>query len=101
MNHEQYQPHNQDNVNEASSHVKCEEPKQPKNDQNCGDYPKHFHLLDVERAIICDLILRNCSDASSHAGERCSDMRLGVWKTSFCPIVNTLAFYFRVALPPR
>jgi hypothetical protein len=32
MDYEQYQAHDQDNVNEASGYVKCEEPKQPKND---------------------------------------------------------------------
>jgi hypothetical protein len=34
-------------VDETDSHVKCEKSKQPKNNQNCGDYPKHvfFSLL--------------------------------------------------------
>jgi hypothetical protein len=41
MEHEQYQAYNQDNVNESGSYVKCEKSKQPENDQNCGNYPKH------------------------------------------------------------
>jgi hypothetical protein len=41
MQHEQYQAHNQSNVNESAGYVKREKPKQPENDQNCGDYPKH------------------------------------------------------------
>jgi hypothetical protein len=34
-------------VDEACRYVKCEKSKQPKNNQNCGDYPKHvfFSLL--------------------------------------------------------
>jgi hypothetical protein len=41
MEHQQYEPYDQDNVNECGGDVKCKEPKQPKNDQNCGDPGKH------------------------------------------------------------
>jgi hypothetical protein len=34
MQHKEYQAHNQGNVNESGSYVKCEKPKQPKNNQN-------------------------------------------------------------------
>jgi hypothetical protein len=44
MQDKQYQAHNQDKVDESSSHVKCEKSKQPKNNQNCGDYPKHVFI---------------------------------------------------------
>jgi hypothetical protein len=44
MQHKQYQSHNQDNVNESCCYVKCEKTKQPKNDQNCGEYPKHVFI---------------------------------------------------------
>jgi hypothetical protein len=37
MKHNQYQAHNQGNVNESGGYVKCEKSKQPKNNQNCGD----------------------------------------------------------------
>jgi len=47
MQHKQYQPHDQGNMNERGGYVKCEEPKQPKNDQNCGDYPKHLFISSL------------------------------------------------------
>jgi hypothetical protein len=57
MQHEQNQTDNQSNVNESTSHVKCEKPKQPKNDQDCGDYSKHvfISLFPIEKgpAIAC------------------------------------------------
>jgi hypothetical protein len=31
-------------VNESGGYVKREKPKQPKNNQNCGDYPKHVFI---------------------------------------------------------
>jgi len=36
------QADDENDVNQAAGDVKREKPKQPKNDQNCGDYPKHF-----------------------------------------------------------
>jgi hypothetical protein len=57
MQHEQYQPYHQGNVNKSAGYVKCEEPKQPKNDQDCGDYPKHvvisLFLIARTAAIMC------------------------------------------------
>jgi hypothetical protein len=47
MHHKQYQAHNQGNVNKRGGYVKCEEPKQPENDQNCGDYPQHFFISSL------------------------------------------------------
>jgi hypothetical protein len=44
MQDKEYQSHNQDNVNKSGGHVKCEEPEQPKNDQNCGEHPKHVFI---------------------------------------------------------
>jgi hypothetical protein len=37
-------------MDESSSHVKCEKPKQPKNNQDCGDYPKHLFISLCLRA---------------------------------------------------
>jgi hypothetical protein len=52
MHHEQDQAHNEGNVNETGSYVKREKSKQPKNNQNCGDYPKHvFISLTLSGAI--------------------------------------------------
>jgi hypothetical protein len=31
-------------VNESTGYVKCEKSKQPKNNQNCGDYRKHVFI---------------------------------------------------------
>jgi hypothetical protein len=36
------QADDENDVNQAAGDVKREKPEQPKNDQNCGDYPKHF-----------------------------------------------------------
>jgi hypothetical protein len=44
MQHKQYQTHNQDNVNESRGYVEGEKSKQPKNDQNGGEYPKHVFI---------------------------------------------------------
>jgi hypothetical protein len=55
MQHEQYQAYHQGNVDEGAGYVKCEKPKQPKNDQDCGDYPKHVVislLLNARTAAI-------------------------------------------------
>ena len=42
MQDKQYQANHQGSVNESGGHVECEKSEQPKNDQNCGDYSKHF-----------------------------------------------------------
>jgi hypothetical protein len=44
MQHKQYQTYDQDNVNESGGYVKSEKSKQPKHDQNCGEYPKHVFI---------------------------------------------------------
>jgi hypothetical protein len=44
MQHQQDHAHNQGKVNESGGYVKCEISKQPKNNQNCGNYPKHFFI---------------------------------------------------------
>jgi hypothetical protein len=44
MQHKQYQAHNQGRVNESGGYVKREKSKQPKNNQNYGDYSKHVFL---------------------------------------------------------
>jgi hypothetical protein len=44
MQHKEYQPHNEGDMDESSGHVKCEKSKQPKNNQNCGNYPKHVFI---------------------------------------------------------
>ena len=31
-------------MDESGGHVKCEKSKQPKNNQDCGDYPKHLFI---------------------------------------------------------
>jgi hypothetical protein len=76
MQHEQDQTHNQDDVNETSGYVKCEKPKQPENDQNCGDYPKHVCLRVSEHEPIRDRLLPTCTLV--RAGRE------------FCNIVDTL-----------
>jgi hypothetical protein len=57
MQYEQYQPYYQGDVDESAGYVKCEKPKQPKNDQDCSNYPKHvvISLLLSARtaAIMC------------------------------------------------
>jgi hypothetical protein len=35
-------------MNESGGYVKCEKSQQPKNDQNCGDYPKHIFISLIQ-----------------------------------------------------
>jgi serine/threonine protein kinase len=64
-------------VNEGGGYMKCEKSKQPKNNQYCGDYPKHLFIsIASERENICDLVLPNCADASWCAREHCTDTTL-------------------------
>jgi hypothetical protein len=44
MQNKQNQADQQGDVNESGGYVKCKKSKQPKNDQNCGDYPKHVFI---------------------------------------------------------
>ena len=89
----QYQADNQGHVNEGGGHAKCEESKQPKNNQNCSDYPKHvFHLLVSERDGTSDLVLANWGDAYSCAGEQSTGRTLVAKQTSVCPVVHTSTF---------
>jgi hypothetical protein len=44
VQHKQDQADNQCHVNETSSYIKCEVSKQPENNENCSDYPKHFFI---------------------------------------------------------
>jgi hypothetical protein len=44
MQHKQYKAYDQGNVNETSGYAKREIPKQPKNNQNSGDYSKHIFI---------------------------------------------------------
>ena len=44
---EEHDSHNEDDVDDSRSKVKCEKSEQPKNDQNCCEYPKHvFNSFD-------------------------------------------------------
>jgi hypothetical protein len=45
MQYEHDQANNQDNMNQTAGNVKCKKTKQPENNQNRGDYRKHFPLL--------------------------------------------------------
>jgi hypothetical protein len=38
---QKHDSHNQDEVDESRSNVKRKKSEQPKNDQNCSEYPKH------------------------------------------------------------
>jgi hypothetical protein len=44
MQQEQDQTDDQDNVDEACGYVKCEKSEQPENDEDRGDYAKHFFI---------------------------------------------------------
>jgi hypothetical protein len=44
VQYEQYKTDNQSNMNESSGYMKREKSQQPKNNQDCGDNPKHFYL---------------------------------------------------------
>jgi hypothetical protein len=54
MQHEQYQAHNQGDVNETGGDMECEKSKQPEHNQHCGDDSQHVFLsllLSVRMAL--------------------------------------------------
>jgi hypothetical protein len=42
MQQKHNQTHDESNVDQSTGYVKREKPKQPKYNQNCGNYPQHF-----------------------------------------------------------
>jgi hypothetical protein len=91
MQHEQYQAHNQSHVNESGRYVKREKSKQPKNNQNCCNYPKHVFislLLGARKALSSFSRAGRCLLARWRSG---TDGRLGKEKTNVCSVLNTLA----------
>jgi hypothetical protein len=51
-------------VNEPAGNVKGQEPKQPKNNQNRGDYSKHvFNSFTFERAPMRNPVVTHSTDA--------------------------------------
>jgi hypothetical protein len=44
MQDKQYQAYNQGSMNESGGNMEREKSEQPKNDQNGGDYSKHFFI---------------------------------------------------------
>jgi hypothetical protein len=56
MQYEQDQADDQGRVNEGGGYVKCEKSKQPKNNQNCSDYPKHVFISLFPGAKTCALM---------------------------------------------
>ena len=85
-------------MNESDGYVKCEKSKQPKNDQNCGDYPKHVFislLLSAGTSAISFLqgaLVELCCWDWAAAGEHCTGTTLVTQKTDRCPVVYTFAF---------
>lgn len=44
MEDEQDEADDEDDVDETGGYVECEKAEQPKNDENCGDDPKHVFI---------------------------------------------------------
>jgi hypothetical protein len=60
MQHQEYEPHDQYDVDETCGYVESEKSKQPENNQNCGECPKHKFsslFLCVIPAIRCSQIV--------------------------------------------
>jgi hypothetical protein len=76
MQHKQDQTYDQRDVNECGGYMKCEKPEQPKNDQDCGNYPKH---------ILISLFLRGPIEDRAPATER-----LDRAEPKYCHVVDTL-----------
>jgi hypothetical protein len=55
MQHQQNQSHNQGGMNKSSGDVECKKSEQPKNNQNCGDNPKHNFISLFSADATCDL----------------------------------------------
>jgi hypothetical protein len=50
VENEQDDPRYEHDVKKASGNVKCEKPKQPKYDQNCGDDSEHVFVSRFRRS---------------------------------------------------
>jgi hypothetical protein len=87
----------QDDVNEAAGHVKSEKPQQPKNDQNCGDYPEHFlFLLASRRERVRELVLANPVRGACGVEELRTVIRIVDVGAQDCLVVDTFGFSFLI-----
>ena len=87
----------QDDVNEAGGYVKSEKPQQPKNDQNCGDYPEHFlFLLASRRERVRELVLANPVRGACGAEELRTVIRIVDVGAQDCLVVDTFGFSFLI-----
>jgi hypothetical protein len=86
-------------VNETGSHVEREKSKQPKNNQNCGDYPKHvFISLMLSGASSTIFFFRKAPMLAVLMCSTNTRMRVVIHKMEVCPVVNTFAFSFHIEL---
>ena len=87
----------QDDVNEAAGYVKSEKPNQPKNDQNCGDYPEHFlSLLASRRERVRELVLANPVRGACGVEELRTVIRIVDVGAADCLVVDTFGFSFLI-----
>jgi hypothetical protein len=82
MQHKEYQGHNKCNVNESDGYMKCEKSKQPKTNQNCGEYPEHdfISLLLSASALMLSLCGRTPRGQQTSHKENESMSRSGHWR---------------------
>src|SRR4029077_903078 len=75
VQHKQDQADDQGRVNEGGGYVKCEKSKQPKNNQNCSDYPKHVLLSLLLTARISTISFRRTAHMPLRVGEQYTGTR--------------------------
>src|SRR5580692_3842998 len=87
------QANDQDDVNQAAGDVEREKPQQPKNDQNCGDYPEHFlFLLASRRERVRELVPANPVRGACGVEELRTVIRVVCMGAEDCLVVDTFEF---------
>ncbi len=68
-------------MNESSRYVKCEKPKEPKKNQNNGDYREHvFISLLLSAKDICNFVFGNYANALFACGRTLHSHQTSHWE---------------------
>jgi hypothetical protein len=91
MEHQEHYSHNECDVDESTGDVKSEKPKQPKNDQDRCDYPKHVFVPSFRARGYPDVVFPYFRMFLGFPGKRCALTMVDTGKGNVCAVQNTLA----------